>query len=97
MASKDSGLRVCSPPLWAGWFFQPFFSFGVVEERRFGSQVHPFPLPAFPLVLGNVYDDAVEIGGQRGFAAKLGQRAVEPQKDLLREIFDVGAHAGQSG
>jgi hypothetical protein len=38
---------------------------------------------ALPLVLSDVDGDAVEIGGEQGFSAKVGEGPVEAKKDLL--------------
>jgi hypothetical protein len=66
---------------------------GVVGERDVGAVV---AAAAFPLVLGDVYGDAVEIGGDEGFAAEAGQGAVEAEEDVLSEIVDVLAAAGET-
>jgi len=50
---------------------------------------------AFPLILGDVDGDAIEVGGELGVAAELGQGTEEAQKDLLGEVFDVRAGAGE--
>ena len=49
-----------------------------------------------PLVLRDVDGDAVEIGGDEGFAAKAGQSAIEAEKDVLGEILEVLAAAGEA-
>ena len=51
---------------------------------------------ALPLVLGDVDGDAVEIGGDEGVAAKAGQGAVEAEKDVLGEVVEVFAGAGEA-
>ena len=51
---------------------------------------------ALPLVLGDVDGDAVEIGGDEGFAAEAGQGAVETEEDILGEIVDVFVAASQT-
>ena len=66
---------------------------GVVGEGDVGAVV---ATAAFPLVLGDVYGDAVEIGGDEGFAAKAGQGAVEAEEDVLSEIVDVLSAAGEA-
>ncbi len=47
--------------------------------------------PAFPFVLGDIDDDAVEEGGEQGFPAECGQGAVEAEEDILGEVFEVFA------
>jgi len=47
-------------------------------------------LAPLPLVLGDVDRDAVEVGADERFAAKAGQRAEEPEKDILGEIVERG-------
>ena len=51
---------------------------------------------SFPLVLGDVDGDAVEIGSDEGFAAKAGESAIEAEKDLLGEIVDVLTASGEA-
>ena len=52
--------------------------------------------PALPLVLGDVDGNAVEVSRDEGLAAKAGQRAIEAEEDVLREIIEVFAAAGQA-
>jgi hypothetical protein len=49
-----------------------------------------------PFVLRDVDGDAVEIGGDEGFAAKAWQGAVETEEDVLGEVVDVLAIAGEA-
>jgi hypothetical protein len=65
---------------------------GVVGE---GDESEFVAAAAFPLVLSNVDGDAVEIGGEEGFAAKAGEGAVEAEEDLLGEVVDVFPAAGE--
>lgn len=51
---------------------------------------------ALPLVLSDVDGDAVEVGRDEGFAAKAWQCAVEAQEDVLGEVVDVFATAGEA-
>src|ERR1700754_281078 len=51
---------------------------------------------ALPLVLSHVNSDAIQIRGNQGIAAKAGQRAVKTQEDILGEIIEVLAAAGQA-
>ena len=51
---------------------------------------------ALPLILGYVYGDAVEVSGDEGVAAKVGQGAVEAKEDVLGEIVEVLAAAGEA-
>jgi hypothetical protein len=51
---------------------------------------------ALPLVLRYVDGDAVEIGGEEGFAAKTGEGSVEAEENLLGEVFEVFPAAGQA-
>ena len=51
---------------------------------------------ALPLVLGDVDGDAVEVGSDEGFAAKAGQGAVEAEKDVLGEVVEMLAAAGEA-
>ena len=66
---------------------------GVVGEGDVGAVVAAATLP---LVLRDVDGDAVEIGGDEGFAAKAGQSAIEAEKDVLGEILEVLAAAGEA-
>jgi hypothetical protein len=51
---------------------------------------------ALPLVLGDVDGDAVEIGGDEGIAAEAGEGAVEAKEDILGEVVEVFAAAGEA-
>ena len=51
---------------------------------------------ALPLVLRDVDGDAVEIGGDEGIAAKAGQSTIEAEEDVLGEVVEVLAAAGES-
>ena len=66
---------------------------GVVGEGDVGVAV---AAAALPLVLGDVDGDAVEVGGDEGFAAKAGERAVEAEKDVLGEVVEMLATAGEA-
>ena len=69
---------------------------GGCDGSRKGDEGAIDTTAALPLVLGDVDGDAVEIGGEEGFAAKGGQRAEEAEKDLLGEVFEVLAGAGEA-
>lgn len=64
----------------------------VVGQRDVGAVVAAASLP---LVLCNVDGNSVEIGGNEGFPAKAGERAIEPKEDVLGEVIDVLATAGE--
>jgi hypothetical protein len=66
---------------------------GVVREGDVGVAV---AAAAFPLVLGDVDGDAVEIGGDEGFASEAGKGAVEAEEDVLSEIVEVLAATGKT-
>ena len=66
---------------------------GVVGEGDVGVAV---AAAALPLVLGDVDGDAVEVGGDERFSAKAGEGAVEAQEDVLGEIVEVLAAAGEA-
>ena len=66
---------------------------GVVRYGDVGAVVTAATLP---LVLGDVDGDAVEVGGEEGFAAKAGEGAVETEEDLLSQIVEVFSAAGQA-
>ena len=51
---------------------------------------------SFPLVLSDVDGDAVEVGCDEGLPAKAGQGAVEAEEDVLGEVVDVFATAGEA-
>ena len=66
---------------------------GVVRE----GDVRPVvATAALPLVLGNVDRDAIKVGSDQGFAAKAGQRTIEPEKDVLGEVVEVLPAAGEA-
>ena len=92
------GAGVLAGELVAGEVFKPGRVF-IFVERRAGSLARWAALfaAALPLVLREVDDDAVEVGGDGGVAAELGQRAVEAEEGFLREVFDVRAGAGHAG
>ncbi len=64
----------------------------VVGQRDVGAVVAAASLP---LVLRNVDGNSVEIGGDEGFPAKAGEGAIEPKEDVLGEVIDVLATAGE--
>jgi len=66
---------------------------GVVGEGGVGAI---FATAALPLVLGDVDGDAVEVGGDEGFTAKAGKGAVEAEEDVLGEVVEVLAAAGET-
>ena len=51
---------------------------------------------ALPLVLRDVHRDAVEIGGDKGFAAKTRQSSVEAEEDFLCQVVEMLAAAGEA-
>ena len=51
---------------------------------------------ALPLVLGDVDGNAVEIGRNERVSTKAGQGAVEAEKDVLGEIVEMFAAAGEA-
>src|SRR5271167_163633 len=53
---------------------------GFVREGDVGAVV---AAAALPFILSDVDRDAVEIGGDEGFATKAGQGAVEAEEDVL--------------
>jgi hypothetical protein len=65
---------------------------GLVREGDVGAVV---AAAALPLVLGDVDGDAVEVGGDEGFAAKAGQGTIEAEEDVLGEVVEVLAAAGK--
>ena len=66
---------------------------GVVGKRDVGAVV---AASALPLVLGDIDGDAVEVSGDEGIAAKTGKGAVETKEDVLCEVVDVFAAAGEA-
>ena len=78
----------------AVWVREAVFpSGGVVGERDVGVAV---AAAAFPLVLCDVDGDAIEVGGNEGFPAEAGESAVEAEEDLLGEVVEVFAAAGEA-
>ncbi len=65
---------------------------GVVGEGDVGTVV---AAAALPLVLSDVDGNAIEVGGDEGFAAEAGEGAVEAEEDVLGEIVEVLAAAGE--
>jgi len=70
--------------------------FGIVVEGGLGGDVFALFAAALPLVLGDVDDDAVEVGGDGGVAAEVRKGAVEAEEDFLGEVFDLRAGAGHA-
>ena len=66
---------------------------GFVGEGDVGAVV---AAAALPLVLGDVDGDAVEVGGDEGFAAEAGQGAIEAKEDVLGEVVEVFPAAGEA-
>ena len=66
---------------------------GVVGEGDVGTVV---AAAALPLVLSDVDGNAIEVGGDEGFAAEAGEGAVEAEEDVLGEIVEVLAAAGEA-
>jgi len=67
----------------------------VVGERDVAAV---FAAATLPLVLGDVDGDAVEVSGDLGIAAKVGEGAVETEEDVLGEVFEVlGADEASEG
>ena len=66
---------------------------GVVGEGDVGVAVAAAPLP---LVLRNIDGDAVEVGGDEGLATEAGERAVEAKEDILGEVVEMLAAAGEA-
>ncbi len=71
-------------------------AFPVALLFRKGHQGKVVAAAALPFVLGDVGDDAIEVGAEQGFAAKRGKRAVEAEKDLLGKIVDMFPAAGEA-
>ena len=65
----------------------------VIGERDVGVAV---AASALPLVLRDVDGDAVKVGGDQGFSAKAGEGAVEAEEDVLGEVIEVLAAAGEA-
>ena len=66
---------------------------GLIRKRDVGVAV---TAAALPLVLRDVDGDAVEVRGDESVAAKAGQGAVEAEKDVLGEIVEMFAAAGEA-
>ena len=66
---------------------------GVVGEGDVGAVVAAATLP---LVLRDIDGDAVEVGGDEGFAAEAGEGAIEAEEDVLGEIVEMLAAAGEA-
>jgi hypothetical protein len=66
---------------------------GVVGEGDVSAVV---AAAAPPLVLGDVDGDAIEVGGDEGFAAEAGQGAIEAEEDILGEVVEMLAAAGEA-
>src|SRR6266849_10915015 len=66
---------------------------GVVGEGDVGTVV---AAAALPLVLSDVDGNAIEVGGDEGFAAEAGEGGVEAEEDVLGEIVEVLAAAGEA-
>lgn len=80
----------------SGQILQPFARFVLVEGRVRRSSKLALAAAALPLVLSHVDDDAVEVCRQRGIPAEVWKGAVEAEKDLLGEVFDVRAGRGHA-
>jgi hypothetical protein len=80
----------------AGEIFEPLGGGVVVLWCGWCSDELTFSAAALPLVLRDVDDDAVEVGGEGGVATEVGEGAVEAEEDLLGEVFDVGAGGGHA-
>ena len=63
-----------------GGVFEAVFPVGVVGE---GEVAAVFAAAALPLVLGDVDCDAIEVSGDMGFAAEVGEGAEEAEEDVL--------------
>jgi len=78
----------------AVWVWEAIFPCrGFVREGDVGAVVAAATLP---LILRDVDRDAIEIGGDEGLAAEAGQGAVEADEDVLGEVVDVLATAGEA-
>jgi len=64
----------------------------VVGQRDVGAVVAATTLP---LILGDVDGDAVEVRGDQGLAAKAGEGTIKTKEDILGEVVDVLATAGE--
>jgi hypothetical protein len=65
----------------------------VIGERDVGVTVAASSLP---LVLRDVDGDAVEVGRDKSLATKAGQGTVEAEKDVLCQVVEVFAAAGEA-
>jgi len=65
----------------------------VIGERDVGVAV---AAAALPLVLRDIDGDTVEVGSDQGLATKTGQGTVEAKKDILGEVVEVFAAAGEA-
>jgi hypothetical protein len=66
---------------------------GVVGKRDVRV---PVLAAAFPLVLGDIDGDAIEVGGDEGIAAKARKGTVEAEEDILGEVVEVFAATGEA-
>ena len=89
----NSRSSICCSALRSGCGEPVFPAGGVVGEGDVGAI---FAATTLPLVLGHVYGDAVEVGGDEGLAAKAGKGAVEAEEDVLGEVVEVLAGAGEA-
>lgn len=67
-----------------------FAGSGDGDERTFVAAA------AFPFILSDVDDDAVEVGAKERFATEGGEGAVEAEEDILGEVFQVFTTAGKA-
>lgn len=79
-----------------GKVLEPLAGGVIVRSQRCGGDELTLAAAALPLILSDVDDDAIEVGGQGGVAPEVREGAVEAQEDLLREVFDVRAGAGHA-
>ena len=66
---------------------------GVVGEGDVGAVV---AAAALPLVLRDVDGDAIKVGGDEGLAAEAGQGTIEAEEDVLGEVIEMLAAAGEA-
>ena len=66
---------------------------GVVGEGDVGAVV---AAAALPLVLRDVDGDAIEVGGDEGVAAEAWEGAIEAEEDVLGEVVEMLAAAGEA-
>ena len=69
-----------------GGMLEAIFPVGVVGE---GDLAAVFATASLPFVLGYVEGDAIEVSGDFTVAAEVGESAVEAEKDVLGEVFEV--------